>query len=174
MEQASQPIQPPVTTPETQTSPVPTPPVAQPSEPRSYMAIIALAFFAGPLGLARWYRGDESGKTRFWVYAVASLASTIPGINFVSLPVLLVLLIWGVVDFFKLYATTTDASGAPLTATAQDRQWAKNMRGWYIACLVLGVIVAIGALVLIGLVSQKALQDKGIESKMRSIQSSSY
>ena len=46
-------------------------PVAAPApvdtSPRNYLAVVVLAAFMGQYGLARWYRGDELGKIRFWI-----------------------------------------------------------------------------------------------------------
>ena len=154
-------------------SPAPTAPATTANEPRSYLTILSLAFFAGPLGLARWYRGDDSGKVRFWIYVACIVLGLIPFVNILAGLGLGVLTIWGVVDFFMLHKTTTDASGMPLSATSRDMAWAKNFKTAYIISLVLSILVAIGAFILIGLIAQSALQQRAQDAIMESTQHSS-
>jgi len=106
-------------------------PVAQPTpvvddgEPKSYLAMMLLAFFAMPTGLARVYRGEHGGWIRFWIYVVASVLMIIPFVNIIAAIALLVVTIWGVVDFFLLYKVRTDAAGRPLHTTMRDAKAAK-------------------------------------------------
>ncbi|MBP9667954.1 hypothetical protein KBD87_04085 [Candidatus Saccharibacteria bacterium] len=151
--------------PQTQAAPQPAVMNAAPSsagEPRSYLTMVVLAFFTGPMGLARWYRGEDSGKVRFWVYLVVSILSAIPFVNFVAIPIMLVLVVWGVVDFFLLHGTSTDASNMPLVTTNRDRVWAKNLKVAYIICLILGVLAMIAAVIVIALVAQNGLQQRAL------------
>lgn len=126
---------------------VPVAPVANQS-PRSYLAVVVLAFFAGQLGLARWYRGDASGKIRFWIAIACTLTAWIPLINVISALGLLVLTVWGIVDFFALHKTTTDANNQPYTASARDITWAKSLKTYYVV-----VISLVAAIFVIGIIA---------------------
>lgn len=98
------------------------------TEPRNRLAMILLAFFAMPTGLARIYQGDSSGWGRFWAWVVATVLSVVPLINLLALLVLLVLSIWGLVDFFMLYASKADANGTPYQTSKRDDHAAKLVR----------------------------------------------
>ncbi|MFZ1242716.1 MAG: hypothetical protein WAQ22_01065 [Candidatus Saccharimonas sp.] len=133
-----------VTPPPAYASAQPAAPVIDDRTPRSYLAIITLALFAGQLGLARWYRGDTSGKTRFWIAIACIGLSIIPFINILAAFGLFILSCWGIVDFFVLYKTTTDTNNTPYIASQRDLVWAKNIRTYYIVVL----SIAVGILVL--------------------------
>ncbi len=113
----------------------------QSQDQRSYLAMMLLAVFAMPTGLARAYRGDKHGWTRFWVYVGATAISVIPLIGqLIGGITLLVLLIMGLNDVFKLRHTTTDAFDKPLHTTTTDQKWA---HGLFIYVVVVLVIVAV-------------------------------
>ena len=120
------------------------------TSPRSYLVIVTLAFFSSQTGLARWYRGENSGKIRFWVYVGCTVTSVIPFLNILSALGLLVLGVWGIIDFFRLHATTADANNIPYIASQRDISWAKVMKIVYTvtlclvaAALLVGAIVAL-------------------------------
>ncbi len=112
----------------------------------SRLAMMAIAFFASPLGLARMYRGDPNGKVRFWLYVGAMFAMAVPYVNIIAGLVMLVLLVWGVVDFFTLYGETHDAQGQPLLTTARDERWIEMMRTVYIVVLVISAAMLLIAI----------------------------
>lgn len=119
-----------------------------PHEPRSFLAMMAMAVFLLPTGLARAYRGDQSGWTRFWTYIAANVIMIIPILGQVIGGLMVfVLAIIGAVDVFKLRKTTTDAHGVPLVASEFDKKWA---HGFYIYFLV--VLIIIGVIFVIGLI----------------------
>lgn len=115
---------------------------------KSYLAMITLAFFALPTGLARAYRGEKIGWTRFWLYIGASLGSLIPFINLIAGLLYLVLIVWGIVDFFLVYRLRDDTEGKPLHATPRDQKWASTLRILYIIGLALSVVIFVLALIL--------------------------
>lgn len=119
---------------------------------RVYLAMVLLAFFAAPTGLARVYRGDRSlGWGRFWTF----IACIVLGMISAALPALIVLVllvqiglgIWGIVDFFLLYGTKTDAMGKQLLVTAYDKKFAKVLFIVFIVMLALSVVGAIISLI---------------------------
>lgn len=114
---------------------------AVPREPRSYLAMMVIAVFLLPTGLARAYRGDQSGWTRFWTYIAANVIMIIPILGqAIGGLMVLVLAILGVIDVFKLRNTTTDAAGTPLVASEFDKKWA---HGFYVYFLVVLIIMAV-------------------------------
>lgn len=135
----------------TMASPIPVAPMAQASvetpvvddgELKSYLAMMLLAFFAGPSGLARVYRGEKSGWVRFWIYIVSYILTFV----FIGTIGILVMTIWGIVDFFLLHKTHTDVTGRPLYTTALDTKVAGILQRIMIillALLALGLIVFI-------------------------------
>ncbi len=108
---------------------------------KSYINMVTLAFFAGQLGLARAYRGERVGWVRFWLYIGSTVLLIVPFINILAMLALLVLAIWGLIDFFLIYDLTTDANGQPLHATERDKNWAKTMRILYIVGIVLVILI---------------------------------
>lgn len=121
--------------------------VQQNAEPRSYLVMIVLAWLMAPFGLARAYRGDQSGWVRFWIMVGAYVLMFIPLINIVSALATMVLGIWGLVDFFLVYNLKTDTSGMPLHITNRDQNWAKNIRLF----LIISMSIVLG-LVLLGII----------------------
>lgn len=114
---------------------------------RSYLAMMLLAVFTMPTGLARAYRGEQQGWTRFWVYVGATVISIVPIIGqLIGGVTLFVLFIIGLVDVFTLRHTTTDAFDKPLHTTAMDKKWA---HGFFIYVVVLLVITAVVLLLLV-------------------------
>lgn len=111
--------------------------------PRNYLVTMLLAALATPTGLARAYRGEQIGWTRFWIFAGALVLSIIPFLNIVAFLALLALYVWGAIDVFQLYKTKTDADGVNLVVTPRDEQWA---RGFYIFFLVSLVLTGIAIL----------------------------
>ncbi|MEO5691262.1 MAG: hypothetical protein ABIQ64_03700 [Candidatus Saccharimonadales bacterium] len=120
----------------------------QSQDQRSYLAMMLLAVFAMPTGLARAYRGEQQGWTRFWVYIGATVISVIPLIGqLIGGLTLVVLLIIGLVDVFTLRHTTTDAFNKPLHTTTTDKKWAHGFFMYVVVLLVLGAIVLLLAIV---------------------------
>ena len=147
-------------TPPTETAPHTAPAASQPvvpaataapvdTSPRNYLAVVALAAFMGQYGLARWYRGDELGKIRFWIAVGCTVTSVVPYINIVSLLGLFVLSVGGIVDFFLLTNTTADANGTPYVATERDKTWAQGLKIAYIVGLVLAAVAIVVFLILL-------------------------
>lgn len=125
----------------------PTAPAVADTGVKSYINMISLAFFAGPTGLARAYRGEQIGWIRFWIYVGGTVLMIVPFLNILAFLALIVVSIWGVVDFFMVYNLRTDAAGQPLHATARDQVWAKNMKTVYIVMLALaGLFILLGLL----------------------------
>ena len=78
---------------------------------KSYLVMVVLAFFASITGLARAYRGEKIGWVRFWIYIGSIVLMIIPFINIIAAITLIVLSIWGIVDFFLVYRLRDDADG---------------------------------------------------------------
>ena len=119
------------------------------TSPRNYLAVVALAAFMGQYGLARWYRGDELGKIRFWIAVGCTVTSVVPYVNIVSMLGLSVLSVWGIVDFFLLTSTTADANGTPYVATERDKTWAQGLKIAYIVGLILVAVAIVVFLILL-------------------------
>ncbi len=125
----------------------PTSDVKQSHDQRSYLAMMLLAVFTMPTGLARAYRGDKQGWTRFWIYIGATAISVIPIIGqLIGGITLLVLLIIGLVDVFTLRHMTTDAFNKPLHTTTTDKKWAHGFFIYVVVLLVLGAIMLLLAI----------------------------
>lgn len=123
----------------TEVTPAPAPaatPVV-PKGPRSYLVMMLLAVLLIPSGLARAYRGEQIGWTRFWIYVGATVGCVIPFLNFLAIIVLLALFVWGVIDVFQLRKTTTDADGGALVTTERDNRFAKGFFIYFIVSLCL-------------------------------------
>jgi hypothetical protein len=118
-------------------------------EPRSYLAVMVMAVFLLPTGLARAYRGESSGWTRFWTYVVANVIMIIPLLGQIAGGLMiLVLSIMGVVDVFKLRKTTTDAFGTPLVASELDKKWAHGFYVYFLVVfIVMSVILVLGVII---------------------------
>ena len=115
------------------------------TSPKSYLAMMVLAFFAAPMGLARAYRGEKSGWVRFWIYIASQVLMIVPFVNFLAIIALLVLTIWGIVDIFLLYNTRTDAAGVPYYTTPRDDRIARALRTATIVLLAIsGVLIVLG------------------------------
>ena len=113
-------------------------------EQRSYLVVMLLAVMMLPTGLARAYRGEKGGWTRFWVYVGSNVIMIIPILGqLIGLIALLVLSIMGTVDVFKLRKTTVDAFGHPLAMTEKDKQWANNFYIYFVVMLVLIALVVL-------------------------------
>lgn len=125
-------------------TPAPAAVATEPKGPRSYLVVMLLAVLMLPTGLARAYRGEQIGWTRFWVYVGATVASIIPFLNILAFLALAVLAVWGVVDVFKLYKDRTDAEGGALVTTPRDEKFAKGFYIYFLVCLILtGVAILI-------------------------------
>ena len=122
------------------------PPASDAHDPKSRLAMMALAFFAGPTGIARIYIGDKSGIGRLWAYIVSSILMIVPFINFISAFALLALGIWGVVDFFALKGRRTDAFEKPLYTTARDDRYIKYMHILFIVALAFAALALLAAI----------------------------
>lgn len=138
--------------PETPTQP---PAAAQPAapiptdknDPKSRLAMMAIAFFGGPTGIARAYIGDSSGLVRLWLYIGSTVLSVIPFINIIAALIIVVLGIWGIIDFFLLHKAKTDHFGNPLYATARDNRYIKYLYRVFIALLIAGAALILLAIV---------------------------
>lgn len=118
----------------------------EPKGPRSYLVVMLLAVLMLPTGLARAYRGEQIGWTRFWIYVGATVASIIPFLNILAFIAIAALAIWGVIDVFKLYKDRTDADGGALVTTPRDEKFAKGFYIYFLVCLILtgvAILVAI-------------------------------
>ena len=108
-----------------------------PKGPRNYLVMMLLAVLLLPTGLARAYRGEQIGWTRFWIYVGATVACIIPFLNILAALAILALVVWGVVDVFQLRKTTTDADGGALVTTERDGKFAKGFFIYFIVSLCL-------------------------------------
>ena len=119
------------------------------TSPRNYLAVVALAAFMGQYGLARWYRGDELGKIRFWIAVGCTVTMPIIYLNVLSALGMLILSVWGIIDFFLLTSTTADANGTPYVATERDKMWAQGLKIAYIVGLILAAVAIVVFLILL-------------------------
>lgn len=135
----------PITTPVAPVAPA----VPVTSGTKSYLAMMTLAFFASSTGLARAYRGEKLGWIRFyiWLGALVVAWTFVPGLQVTAGLASAVLGVWGIVDFFLLYGTKTDAEDNALRAVKIDRTFAKVMFVLEIVGLSLAVLAFILALV---------------------------
>ena len=132
-------------------------------EPRSYFAMMLLAVLALPTGLARAYRGEKSGWTRFWVYIGSNVIMVIPILGqIIGGLSLLVLTIIGAVDVFKLRKSTTDAFDHPLVITEKDKQWANGFYIYFIVTLVIIALVVLFVTSLFGWAIQQYINNGGV------------
>lgn len=127
-------------------------PVVNLSTQRSYLAMMLLAFFAGPLGLARIYRGDKSmGWGRFWAFVgcivLGMISATLPALGLLVGLVEIGLGIWATVDFFLLYGERVDASNQPLLRNELDVRVAKVLFILYIIGLGIALVSIILSIV---------------------------
>lgn len=120
-------------------------PVA-PKGPRSYLVMMLLAVLLTPTGLARAYRGEQIGWTRFWIYVGATVAMIIPFLNILAALAMLALAVWGIVDVFQLRKLKTDAEGGTLLTSERDEKYAK---AFYIYFLVVLILTGVGILLAI-------------------------
>lgn len=118
-----------------------------PKGPRSYLVMMLLAVLALPSGLARAYRGEQIGWTRFWIYVGATVACIIPFLNILGLVAILALLVWGAIDVFQLRKVKTDADGGALLTTERDEKFAKGFFIYFIVSLCLAAAFALFMLV---------------------------
>lgn len=121
----------------TATAPTTTATPEVPKGPRNYLVMMLLAVLLLPSGLARAYRGEQIGWTRFWIYIGATVGCIIPFLNILAAIALLALFVWGVIDVFQLRRTTTDADGSPLVTTERDGKFAKGFFIYFIVSLCL-------------------------------------
>lgn len=122
------------------------------SNQRSYLAMMLLAFFAGPLGLARIYRGDKSmGWGRFWAFlgciVLGMISATLPALALLVGLVEIGLGVWAIVDFFLLYGTKVDAGNQPLLRSELDARVAKILFILFIVGLSIALVAAILSLI---------------------------
>lgn len=130
-------------------APAPAPAAAPvvPKGPRSYLVMMLLAVLMLPTGLARAYRGEQIGWTRFWIYVGATVASIIPFVNILAFLALIILAVWGVIDVFKLYKERTDAEGTALVTTPRDEQFARGFYIYFLVCLILTGVAILFAII---------------------------
>lgn len=112
-----------------------------PKGPRSYLVMMLLAVLMLPSGLARAYRGEQIGWTRFWIYVGATAASFIPLLNILGAIAMIVLAVWGVIDVFQLRNTRTDSEGGLLVTSERDEKFA---HGFYVLFLVGLILTGVG------------------------------
>jgi hypothetical protein len=122
------------------------------SNQRSYLAMMLLAFFAGPLGLARIYRGDKSmGWGRFWAFlgciVLGMISATLPALALLVGLVEIGLGVWAIVDFFLLYGTKVDAGNQPLLRSELDARVAKILFILFIVGLSIALVAVILSLI---------------------------
>lgn len=126
-------------------TPAPAAVATEPKGPRSYLVVMLLAVLLLPTGLARAYRGEQIGWTRFWIYVGATVACIIPFLNILALLAIAALVVWGIIDVFKLYKDRTDADGGALVTTPRDEKFAKGFYIYFIVGLILsGVAILFG------------------------------
>ncbi len=119
------------------TAPATTAAPVVPKGPRNYLVMMLLAVLLLPTGLARAYRGEQIGWTRFWIYVGATVGCIIPFLNILAGLALLALVVWGAIDVFQLRKTTTDADGGALVMTERDGKFAKGFFIYFIVSLCL-------------------------------------
>lgn len=122
------------------------------SDQRSYLAMMLLAFFAGPLGLARIYRGDKSiGWGRFWAFigciVLSMVSAALPALALLVGLVEIGLTIWAIVDFFLLYGLRVDTSNKPLLRNELDVRVTKVLFILFIVGLGIALVAIILSLV---------------------------
>lgn len=137
---------------------------AEPKGPRSYLVMMVLAILMMPSGLARAYRGEQIGWTRFWIYVGATVACAIPFLNILAILALIALFVWGVIDVFQLRNTKTDADGGTLLTTERDEKFAKGFFIYFIVVICLsgvGILFALifGAVIISGFMNALHTQD---------------
>jgi len=145
--------QPPVSQPPVSQQPpaAPMPPqdVGDKHDPKSRLAMMLFAFFAAPSGLARGYIGETSGMVRFWIYIPTAFLSAIPFVNFLAAPVMLVLYVWGLVDFFLLKGRQQDAHGAQMYSTNRDERVINYLYIVFIILIAISILAVIAAIFVI-------------------------
>lgn len=119
------------------------------TQQRSYLAMVLLAFFVGPTGLARAYIGDKVGMIRFyiWIAAFVITWTFVQGLQVTAGLAMLVLTVWGIVDFFLLYKQQEDTNGVALATSKRDQKFAKVFFVLYIIGICLVVIAFILGLI---------------------------
>lgn len=127
------------------------------TEPKSRLAMMLLAFFISQTGLARVYRGEKSGCVRFWAYLASTVLMIVPLINLLAGLAMIVLVVWGIVDFYMLYNVKDDANDKALHETARDARVSKALL--IVFTVYLFVIAAAVLLLIIGL-SNGVMQNK--------------
>lgn len=134
--------------PKTTVTPAPAPvAVAVEKGPRSYLVVMLLAVLMLPTGLARAYRGEQIGWTRFWIYVGATVASIIPFLNILAFIAIIVLAVWGIIDVFKLYKERTDAEGGALVTSPRDEKFAKGFYIYFLVGLILTGVAILFAII---------------------------
>lgn len=119
-----------------------------PENQKSRLAMMSFAYFAIQTGIARVYIGDKSGYVRLWLFIGAFVLAFIPFINILSGLIMLVLSIWGLIDYFILKKRTTDASGQPLHTNKRDDKSVNIITIVLVASLVLMVLFVVLAIAL--------------------------
>lgn len=133
---APQPVEPVVAS-----TPAPAVAPVVPKGPRSYLVMMLLAVLMLPSGLARAYRGEQIGWTRFWIYVGATASSFIPFLNILGALAMITLAVWGVIDVFQLRNTKTDSEGGLLLTSERDDKFAN---AFYIVFLVGLILTGVG------------------------------
>lgn len=133
-------------TPGTGSTPVNTPAsVAANNGDRNFLAAFLLTMSFGGTGLHQLYLGRT---TQAWIRFVMYL----------SIILTLVSVIWGVVDFFKVYLGRKDGEGKQLTGTARDFKAAKIIFWIYVTLMIL-YIVGVIIFVSLGMAASNSLQN---------------
>lgn len=132
-------------------SPAPAAAPVVPKGPRNYLVMLLLAVLLVPTGLARAYRGEQIGWTRFWifvgVYGASFLLFWVPLLDILLGLASLALCVWGAVDVFQLYRTKTDADGESLVTTARDEKFAHALYIFFIVSLILSGVAILLAVI---------------------------
>ncbi len=137
-------------------------PVGDKADTKSRLAMMAFAFFAAPTGIARAYIGQTSGVVRFWIFVAAQFLGIIPFINILAGLALMVLYVWGIVDFFILKGRTVDAFNQPMSSTNRDEKFIKYLFIVMIVGLVLAllaIVVSIIFVVIVGVAGLSSVSD---------------
>ncbi len=123
-------------------------PIGDQADPKSRLAMMCFAFFVAPTGAARAYIGQTIGVVRFWVYVASVVLSFIPIINILAGLSMLVLTVWGFVDFFILHGRRVDAFNQPLYSTSRDDRFVSYLFIIFIILIALAVLVLLIMLIL--------------------------
>lgn len=130
-------------------------PVGDQVDIKSRLAMMLLAYFALPTGLARAYIGDKMGMIRFWIYLGLAVLMIVPYVNMLAAIGMIALTVWGAIDFFTLKNASTDAFGASLSSTNRDERVIGYLNTIMIITLVVYGIALVGLLVALPFIAER-------------------